>query len=167
MKLQMKLNGQQVEWEVVGNELLLDLLRDRGFHGTKRGCENGDCGCCAVQIDGKTLNSCIYLAGQAQGRAVTTIEGVGTMKKPHPLQTALVETGGVQCGFCIPGIILSAKELLEATPNPKETDIREALDGNLCRCTGYTKQFEAIKNAAKVLTGKKPRGSKAASGGGK
>lgn len=162
MKLEMKLNGKDTSFEIAGPELLLDLLRDNGYFGAKRGCDNGDCGSCAVQVDGKSICSCIYFAGQAHGREVTTIEGLGTMEHPHALQETFVECGAVQCGFCIPGMLLSAKELLDECPNPKDADIREALDGNLCRCTGYTKQFEAVKVAAKRIIEGKSKGRKPA-----
>lgn len=165
MRVEMKLNGQDVAFDIAGPELLLDLLRDRGFYGTKRGCENGDCGSCAVLIDGKALCSCLYLAGQAHGREVTTIEGLGTLDAPHALQQCFVETAGVQCGFCIPGMLLAAKQLLDETPNPKEREVRDALDGNLCRCTGYTKQLEAIQLAAKRLLEGRGKARKSARGG--
>ncbi|MBI3892162.1 MAG: (2Fe-2S)-binding protein [Candidatus Wallbacteria bacterium] len=169
MKLEMKLNGQDVSLDIAGPELLLDLLRDNGYFGSKRGCENGDCGACTVLVDGKAVCSCMYFAGQAHGREVTTIEGLGTMEHPHPLQETFVECGAVQCGFCIPGMLMSAKELLDECPNPKDPEIREALDGNLCRCTGYTKQFEAVKLTAKRMaegTGKgRDSGRKSARGG--
>jgi carbon-monoxide dehydrogenase small subunit len=151
MKLEMTLNGESVNWEIAGHERLLDLLRDKGYFSPKRGCENGECGACAVMVDGKTVCSCIYLAGLAQGRDVMTVEGLGTMEKPHALQEAFVELGAVQCGYCIPGMLLSAKELLDREPNPKEPEIRSSLEGHLCRCTGYMKQFEAVKLAAKRL----------------
>ncbi|MBI4870000.1 MAG: (2Fe-2S)-binding protein [Candidatus Riflebacteria bacterium] len=168
MKLEMTLNGRPVAFDIAGHERLLDLLREKGCFGVKRGCEAGECGACAVQVDGKTICSCLFLAGMAHGRAVTTIEGIGTMESPHPLQEAFVEVGAVQCGYCIPAMVLSAKELLEHTPNPKEDEIRRGMEGHLCRCTGYVKQFEAVKLAAKRLSEPaKPKGKSKSDAGAK
>ncbi len=153
MKLNTTINGVKKSFEIQAGELLLDFLRREGYWGVKRGCETGDCGSCAVLIDGKSTASCLTLAGQVQDREVTTIEGLGTPRDPHPLQSCFVESAGTQCGFCIPGMILSAAELLKSNPKPSQEQIAEALDGNICRCTGYVKQFEAVKNAAaKILS---------------
>ena len=119
-----------------------------GLTGTKKGCDLGDCGACTVLMDGKAVNSCLVLAVQANGRTVQTIEGLETAEGLHPLQQAFIEKGAIQCGFCSSGMILAAKELLDRTPHPQEAEIRRAISGNLCRCTGYQKIIEAIKDAA-------------------
>ena len=130
-------------------DTLLDLLRDRlGLTGTKEGCGNGNCGTCTVLMDGAPINACLVLAAEVPGRSVTTIEGLSTGGELHPLQQALVEHGGTQCGFCTPGIVLAAKALLDANPRPSEAQIRHAIAGNLCRCTGYGKIVEAIAAVA-------------------
>jgi carbon-monoxide dehydrogenase small subunit len=130
-------------------DTLLDLLRDRiGLTGTKEGCGNGNCGTCTVLMDGATVNACLILAFEAPGRDIITIEGLSDGGRMHPIQEALVAHGGTQCGFCTPGIVLSAKALLDANPQPTEADIRHAIAGNLCRCTGYGKIVEAIAAAA-------------------
>lgn len=146
-----RVNGQDASWRVPASEYLLDTLRREGFFSVKRGCETGDCGSCTVLLDGQAAASCLLLTGQVQGREIVTSEGIGTPHAPHPLQECFVETGGTQCGFCIPGMILAAQALLKEHPQPTEEQIREALDGNLCRCTGYVKQFDAVKEAAKIL----------------
>jgi carbon-monoxide dehydrogenase small subunit len=130
------------------------LREDLGLTGTKHGCGLGDCGACTVILDGKAVNSCLVLAIQANGSEVLTIEGLAEKGKLHPLQQAFVDKGAIQCGFCTPGMILSAKALLEEKPNPTELEIRTALSGNLCRCTGYQKIVEAIDDAAKVMSGR-------------
>jgi len=130
-------------------DTLLDLLRDRlGLTGTKEGCGNGNCGTCTVLLDGAPVNACLVLALEAPGRQIVTIEGLSNGETLHPLQQALVQHGGTQCGFCTPGIVLSAKALLDANPKPTEEDIRRAIAGNLCRCTGYGKIVEAIASVA-------------------
>jgi carbon-monoxide dehydrogenase small subunit len=142
-------NGQQHTVTTAANRTLLQLLReDIGLTGTKDGCSEGECGACTVIMDGKPVNACLILAPQADGRAVVTIEGIGTRQAPHPLQTAFVEDGAVQCGYCIPGIIMSSYALLQHNPQPSDEDIRQAIAGNLCRCTGYTKIVSAVKKAA-------------------
>ena len=148
-------NGEKKELSVKNGEFLLDALRRHGWKGTKKGCDTGDCGSCAVLLNGKPVLGCLAPAVTAHGGVITTIEGLGSVHNPHPLQTAFVEAGAVQCGFCIPGMILASKHLLDRTPDPTEAEIRKALDGNLCRCTGYVKQVEAVKNAAVKLAGKK------------
>ncbi len=144
--ISLTINDKAYEVAVEPNQTLVDLLRyDLGLTGTKKGCELGDCGSCTVIMDGKPVNSCLVLAMQANGRHVTTIEGVETDEGLHPIQKSFVEKGAIQCGFCSSGMILSGKALLERNPNPDEADIRKAISGNLCRCTGYQKIVEAIK----------------------
>ncbi len=143
------INGKLHEVAVAPNLTLVDLIRyDLGLTGTKKGCEVGDCGTCTVIMDGKPVNSCLVLAVQADGREVLTIEGVETDEGLHPIQQAFVEKGAIQCGFCSPGMILSATSLLERYPSPDEAQIRTAISGNLCRCTGYQKIVEAIKEVS-------------------
>lgn len=154
-EITLTVNGEKKELSVKNGEFLLDALRRHGWKGTKKGCDTGDCGSCAVLLNGKPVLGCLAPAVTAHGGEITTIEGLGSVHDPHPLQEAFVEAGAVQCGFCIPGMILSSKHLLDRTPNPTEAEIRKALDGNLCRCTGYVKQVEAVRNAAVKLAGKK------------
>lgn len=149
MKKMIHLTINDKEYDVVAapNQTLADLLRYQlGLTGTKKGCEMGDCGSCTVILDGKPVNSCLVLAMQADGRTVTTIEGLGTEEGLDPVQKAFVEKGAIQCGFCSPGMILSAKNLLDTNPDPDEKEIRQAISGNLCRCTGYQKIIEAVKS---------------------
>jgi carbon-monoxide dehydrogenase small subunit len=142
-------NGKDYDLLIAPNRTLAQALReDLELTGTKQGCEVGDCGSCTVLLDGEPVNSCLVLAIQAQGREITTIEGVADGNKLHPIQEAMVEHGAIQCGFCSPGMILSAKSLLEKNPNPGQGEIRQALSGNLCRCTGYQKIVEAVQDAA-------------------
>jgi carbon-monoxide dehydrogenase small subunit len=139
------INGKAMELAVDPRQTLADLLRyELGLTGTKKGCEMGECGSCTVIMDGKAVNSCLVLAVRAEGRSITTIEGLEGEAGPHPLQQAFVEHGAIQCGFCSPGMILSAKALLDSNPSPDERAIRTAISGNLCRCTGYQKIVEAI-----------------------
>ncbi|MEI6135304.1 MAG: (2Fe-2S)-binding protein [Desulfomonile sp.] len=153
--IRLTVNGEPLEAAVAQNQTLVQFLReDLGLTGTKHGCGLGDCGACTVILDGKAVNSCLVLAIQANGSEVLTIEGLAENGKLHPLQQAFVDKGAIQCGFCTPGMILSAKALLEEKPNPTELEIRTALSGNLCRCTGYQKIVEAIDEAAKVMTGR-------------
>lgn len=149
--IQLDINGQTVALEVAPELTLLDLLRDLGVTSVKKGCGEGDCGACGVLLDGVYVKSCLVLAAVANGRRVETVESLGDVDNPHPLQTAFVEAGAVQCGFCIPSMLLAAKNILDAHPEPTDEEIREGLDGNLCRCTGYVKQIEAVKNAAVVM----------------
>jgi carbon-monoxide dehydrogenase small subunit len=138
-------NGEEHSVPVDPRDTLLELLRDRiGLTGTKEGCGNGNCGTCTVLMDGAPVNACLVLAMEAAEQKVLTIEGLASRGELHPLQSALVEAGGTQCGFCTPGIILSAKALLDDNPTPSEQDIRQAIAGNLCRCTGYNKIIDAI-----------------------
>ena len=137
------INGVPRELLAATNETLLDCLRRQGYFEVKSGCEKGDCGACAVQIDGEAVDSCLTLTW--------TVEGLNGTHKPHPLITAFIEQGAVQCGYCTPGIIVAAEAMLRKTPDPTDEDIALALSGNLCRCTGYTKIFAAIRHAATVL----------------
>ncbi len=143
------LNGDPVEIGVRAEETLLQALRERiGLTGTKQGCDLGDCGSCTVLMDGEPVISCLILAADAEGHDVVTIEGLAEGEELHPVQRAFHETGAVQCGFCTPGMVLAAKALLDRNPDPTPAEIRSALSGNLCRCTGYTKIVRAVEQAA-------------------
>lgn len=144
MQISVIINGTPKKLAIQANDILLDVLRREGYTGVKKGCGTGDCGACTVIVNGKAVNSCLMMAAQADGKTIITIEGLAQEGQLHPLQQAFVEHGAAQCGFCIPGMILSAKALLDEQPQPTETDVREAILGNLCRCTGYKKQVEAI-----------------------
>jgi carbon-monoxide dehydrogenase small subunit len=144
--IHLTVNTRACQVTVMPNRTLTQVLReDLCLTGTKEGCGTGDCGACAVILDGRPVNSCLVLAVQAEGSEVTTIEGVAEGEKLHPVQQAFIDHGAVQCGFCTPGMVLSAKNLLERNPRPTELEVREALAGNLCRCTGYQKIVEAVK----------------------
>jgi carbon-monoxide dehydrogenase small subunit len=147
--LNLNVNGEVYEILTEPNRSLLEVVRDElRLTGAKEGCGTGDCGACSMLVDGKLITSCLMLAPEAQGRAVVTIEGIGQDGALHPLQQAFVDKGAVQCGFCIPGMIMAGKALLDANPAPSEAEIRRAISGNLCRCTGYTKIVEAIASVA-------------------
>jgi len=152
MLLEFELNGKQTRIEAEPTLRALDLIRDvLGLTGTKEGCGRGECGACTILVDGQPVNSCLLYAAKLQGRSVTTIEGLTTedgSKELHPLQQAFVSEGAMQCGFCTPGMILSAKSLLDRNPDPDREAIEEALSGNLCRCTGYGKIVKAVQRAA-------------------
>ena len=152
MEVRLKVNGIQRQWAVAPGDLLLDVLRREGYFGVKRGCENGECGTCTVLVNGRPINSCLMFAAQAEGCEVVTVEGVAGAEGLHPVQEAFLDHGAVQCGFCTPGMVLSAKALLERCPHPTEAQAREALAGNLCRCTGYRKPVEAVLAAAAAKT---------------
>ncbi len=150
MQISLKVNGEPKQWTIAPGDLLLDVLRREGYFGVKRGCETGECGACTVLVNGKPINSCLMFAAQTEGCEVLTIEGVEQGGKLDPLQEAFLEYGAVQCGYCTPGMILSAKALLAERPDPTEAEVREALAGNFCRCTGYLKPVEAVLAAARV-----------------
>ena len=152
--LQLTVNGDHREILVEPYYSLLDTLRDElHLTGTKKGCDEGDCGACTVLLNGKPVTSCLVLAHSAHDAQVTTVEGLATRESLHPVQQAFAEHGGLQCGFCTPGLILSAVSLLEENPNPTQEDIAYAIGGNLCRCTGYSKVIESIEAAAEVMRG--------------
>ncbi len=148
-RLELKVNGEIYEIYVEPWSTLLEVLRDElNLTGTKVGCETGHCGACTVLIDGRAVKSCLILVGQAKGRSILTIEGLANKERLHPLQQAFIEHFAVQCGYCSPGMLMSAKALLDENLNPTEKDVREALHGNLCRCTGYVKIVEAVLAAS-------------------
>jgi carbon-monoxide dehydrogenase small subunit len=145
--IHLTINELDHEIAVEPNKTLADLLRyDLKLTGTKKGCDTGDCGACTVIMNGDPVNSCLVLAVQANGCRIETVEGLSTDDGIHPIQKAFVEKGAIQCGYCTPGMIMSTKSLLDKNPNPSEQEIREGISGNLCRCTGYTKIFEAIES---------------------
>lgn len=147
----LSVNGKTVKSIVPTHRTLLEMLREEGFVDVKCGCEKGDCGACAVLLDGDPVDSCLTLAWLAEGREVTTIKGLGQPENPDPIQSAFIETGGAQCGYCTPGMIIAARALLDKNPNPTLDDIKKGLSGNLCRCTGYTRIFEAVEIAARNI----------------
>ncbi len=149
MKITLRVNGEQHEADVWEGESLLFALRERlGLPGSKNACEQGECGSCSVLLDGELVCSCLVLAAQAEGHDVVTVEGLAQEDQLHSVQEAFAETGAVQCGFCTPGLIVATADLLAHNPDPNEDEIREALSGNLCRCTGYAKIFDAVRLAA-------------------
>ena len=150
--IQLTVNGESSDLHVEPYTSLLDALRDELYlTGTKKGCDEGDCGACTVILDGKVVTSCLVLAMDAKGRDVLTVEGVAQGDKLHPVQRAFLEQGGVQCGFCTPGLIMSAVGLLRDNANPTEEEVRYSIMGNLCRCTGYSKVVKAILSAAEMM----------------
>ena len=151
MRLRLEVNGEIREVDDVWpGESLLYVLRERlGLPGSKNACEQGECGSCSVYVDGSLVCSCLVLAGQAGGREVVTVEGIGSGEVLHPVQRAFVDAGAVQCGFCTPGFVVATHDLLRRNPHPDEAEIREALAGNLCRCTGYEKILDAVRLAAR------------------
>ena len=157
MKITFFLNGKETEVDAPSDQRVVDLLReDLNLTGTKEGCGSGECGACTILVDGESRLSCLMLATQLEGRRITTIEGLAAGGKLHPLQEAFVESGAVQCGFCVPGMVLAAVDLLQRNPDPARMEIREGLSGNLCRCTGYQKVVDAVEGAAKKI--KKEKG---------
>ncbi len=147
-RIRLTLNGEETDVSFAPYKTLLEVLReDMGHTGTKHGCELGECGACAVLLDGKAVLSCLVLALECEGRSVLTVEGLGADGKLHPLQDAFADLGAAQCGYCTPAILVTAKALLDRNPNPNRAQIREAISGNLCRCTGYLQIFEAVEAA--------------------
>lgn len=143
------INGEEAEFLCEPQQSLLEVLRDGlGLTGTKEGCNDGNCGACSVLLDGRLVNSCLVLAVEIEGRSVITVEGLAEWPRLHPLQKAFADNDALQCGFCTPGMLMSAKALLDRNPHPTEDEIRHALVGNLCRCTGYTRIVEAIQDVA-------------------
>jgi len=157
--IQFTLNGNEVSAELESHKMLLEVLRDTfEMTGTKEGCGQGECGTCTVIIDGLSIKSCLYPVFEVEGKSVTTIEGlVGEGGKLHPIQEAFVEKGGIQCGFCSPGMILSAKALLDENQTPSDNEIKRGISGNLCRCTGYVQIIDSIRDAATRLSSQDPK----------
>jgi aerobic-type carbon monoxide dehydrogenase small subunit (CoxS/CutS family) len=152
LKISFILNRKEIEIDAPPDRRVVDLLReDLNLTGTKEGCGEGECAACTILVDGESRLSCLMLALQLEGRKVTTIEGLASGEKPHPVQEAFVEFGAVQCGFCTPGMILNAVDLLRKNPNPTRTEIREGISGNLCRCTGYQKIVDAVEASARRM----------------
>ncbi len=152
--IKLVINGEEEQFRVRSDEMLVDLLRDRlALTGTKKRCETGECGACTVIMDGKAVNSCLVLAVDAQGKAITTIEGLSVGGELHPLQKSFVKHGALQCGFCTPGMIMSAMALIDENPKPTEMDVRRAIEGNICRCTGYIKIVDAVLDAVEEMHG--------------
>jgi len=152
VRVQLTVNGERREADCWEGESLLYALREKlELPGSKNACEQGECGSCSVLLDGKLVCSCLVLAAQADGHEVTTVEGLAAGESLHPVQQAFVETGAVQCGFCTPGLVVAAADLLSRRPSPSDDEIREALSGNLCRCTGYAKILDAVRLAAERL----------------
>lgn len=155
--VRLRVNGQVYEVEILPNELLLDVLRSKlGLTGSKRGCDDSSCGACTVLVNGEPQMSCLMLAVSCQDLAITTIEGVAVGGELDPLQLGFMREGGAQCGFCTPGMILTAKHLLAKNPEPTERQIQEALSGNLCRCTGYTQILASVRRAIELLRERQP-----------
>lgn len=160
--IKLRINGQEYQVSCEPSRTLLEVLRENlGLTGTKKGCDEGDCGVCTVLLDGRPFNSCLVLAVNAEGHEITTVEGLAKDGDLHPLQEAFIAEGAVQCGYCTPGMLLSAKALLDANPNPTREEIRAALSGNFCRCTGYVSIFRAVESAARNLGSGRVKGTKA------
>jgi aerobic-type carbon monoxide dehydrogenase small subunit (CoxS/CutS family) len=155
LEITCKINSVEKRLVFEPHEKLLDVLRREGYYGVKFGCGNGDCGACTILVNGKAVKSCIMFAAQAKDKEITTIEGLSTPEHVHPVQKAFVDAGAVQCGYCTPGMIISAKALLDKNPEPTEYEIKEALEGNLCRCTGYVKIIDGVKLASQRMRGGK------------
>jgi len=151
MQIEVKINRVLKRFETSPGEILLDLLRREGYKSVKRGCETGECGACSIILDGKLAKSCLLFAPQVSGHNIITLESLANSGELQPVQQAFLDEGAVQCGFCTPGMILAAKVLLDRTPHPSEEEIKEAISGNLCRCTGYVKIIRAIKKVGETL----------------
>lgn len=152
VEITLKVNGEEYELEIEPQRTLVEVLRETlGFTGTKKSCNEGECGACTVIMDGEPVASCLVLALDAVGKEILTIEGLGKGEELHPLQVAFVRNGGIQCGFCTPGMIMSAKALLDENPNPTSAEVRRAISGNLCRCTGYQQIVDSVMAAAKEM----------------
>ena len=151
MQIEVKINRVLKRFETSPGEILLNLLRREGYKSVKRGCETGECGACSIILDGKLAKSCLLFAPQVSGHNIITLEGLANSGELHPVQQAFLDEGAVQCGFCTPGMILAAKVLLDKIPHPSEEEIKEAISGNLCRCTGYVKIIRAIKKVGETL----------------
>lgn len=148
--IRLRINEEEHELEISANETLLEVLRGRlSLTGAKEGCQDGSCGACTILLDGKPARACLILAVEAEGKDILTIEGLSRGNELHPIQEAFINHGGIQCGFCTPGMILTAKALIDSNPEPTEAEVKEAISGNLCRCTGYTKIVESIIAATK------------------
>jgi aerobic-type carbon monoxide dehydrogenase small subunit (CoxS/CutS family) len=153
MTITLTINGIRKVLAIEPGDKLLDLLRREGYVGVKEGCQAGDCGACAVLLNGRAVNACLVFAAKADGSEIVTIEGLEQDGRLHPVQEAFLDEGGVQCGYCTPGMVISAVDLLSRNPNPTEDEIRQGLSGNLCRCTGYVKQIRAVQRAAALMRG--------------
>jgi len=151
MNITLTVNGIGKSFAVDPGEKLLDVLRREGYMGVKRGCGSGDCGACAVLLNGRAMNSCLIFAAKADGAEVITVEGLADGETLHPVQEAFLAEGAIQCGYCTPGMVISTVDLLSRIPDPTEQEIREGLSGNLCRCTGYVKQIDAVRSAARLM----------------
>jgi aerobic-type carbon monoxide dehydrogenase small subunit (CoxS/CutS family) len=152
VEITLKVNGEEYELEIEPQRTLVEVLRETlGFTGTKKSCNEGECGACTVIMDGEPVASCLVLALDAAGKEVVTVEGLAKGEELHPLQVAFVRNGGIQCGFCTPGMVMSAKALLDHNPNPTTAEVRRAISGNLCRCTGYQQIVDSVMAAAKEM----------------
>ncbi|PID39052.1 MAG: hypothetical protein CR984_07920 [Proteobacteria bacterium] len=155
IKMTLSINGEKREETVGSTETLLETLRRLGYVEVKCGCEKGDCGACAVLLDGQAIDSCLTLTGTVEGCEIVTVKGLGSVENPHPLHTSFIDLGASQCGYCTPGMVIAAQSMLtNDNANPTEDEIRVGLSGNLCRCTGYTKIFDAVMEASKVMSEK-------------
>jgi aerobic-type carbon monoxide dehydrogenase small subunit (CoxS/CutS family) len=154
LKLNATINGEVVCLDINPGDILMDVLRRAGYFSVKCGCGEGTCGACVVIVNGRAVNSCLLFAGKCEGAEIMTVEGLGRPGALHPIQKAMLDAGAVQCGFCTPGILMAAYNLLEKNSNPTDDEIKESLSGNLCRCTGYVKYIEAVRNAAAAMNGK-------------
>ena len=152
LTITLDINDRQRETTIAANQTLLEVLRGLEYFEVKSGCEKGDCGACAVLVDGVAVDSCLTFAATVDGQSITTVTGLGKGTDLHPLQKAFIEIGSIQCGYCTPGLIIAAQSMLSENLNPSDDDLRMGLSGNLCRCTGYTRVFDAIQSAAKVMS---------------